>query len=582
MIPRNEYPRPQLVRDELSWLNLNGKWFFEIDNANSGGARGLYKAEKYDNEIIVPFVPESEASGIGNTDYMLRVWYCRKFELPEHFDLSCGRVILRFGAMDYEGQVWINGDFMGQHKGGFVPASFDITESLKKGENRINVTCYDNVRDPLQPSGKQCSSYANHGCFYTRCTGIWQTVWLEYVPSVYIDHIKMIPDAKNEKVDVTVYLEGGNAPLSLEVSYKGEKIAEKTCYTRSNTASVSIDIPSPHLWDIGKPELYDIKISTDKDIVSSYFGMRDIDIVGNKVLLNGRSIFMRLVLDQGYYPGGIYTAIDDSQFVRDIELSMACGFNGARMHMKVFEPRFIYHADRMGYLLWDEFPNWGLDIARPEAMKSMIPEWLEILKRDVNSPAIMGWCPFNESWPGGCNTLFDAVYDITKMYDPSRPVIDTSGWIHIGKTDIFDVHDYVQVKDEFAAHYDPLFTGEGEVFYNGEGGVPSSPYDGKMPYFVSEFGGSFWDINAVLTSAGQESGSAWGYGGAPRSKEELQQRMIDLCTVLLDNPCICGFCYTQFTDVMQEMNGVFSFDRRPKVDLEAVCRAISRKAAIED
>lgn len=581
MIPRPEYPRPQLVRGDESWINLNGKWFFEIDNAESGGQRGLYKMDRYEKEIIVPFVPESEASGIENVDFMTRVWYCRTFTLPESFDSTKGKILLHFGAMNYEGQVWINDAFMGEHKGGYVPATFDITTAVQAGENRINVTCKNEVRNPLQPSGKQCSSYANHGCFYTRCTGIWQTVWIEYVPNIYIDSIKMLPDVKGEKLDVTVYLAGGNADITAKVFYKGEFVSEAKALSHCNTATFSVNVPDPHLWNVGAPELYDIEITAGEDKITSYFGMRSVDIVGNKFMLNDKSVFMRLVLDQGYYEKGIYTALSDDEFVRDIKLSMEAGFNGARMHMKVFEPRFIYHADKMGYLLWDEFPNWGLDIARPEAMNSMIPEWLQILRRDVNSPAVIGWCAFNESWPGGSPTLYNTTYDITKMFDPTRPVIDTSGWIHLGKTDIFDVHDYVQPKDEFKAHYVGLVDGS-DVFYNGEGGGPSAPYDRKMPFFVSEFGGSFWDIDTKEESHGQESGNPWGYGDAPKTKEELQQRMIDLCTILLDNPGVCGFCYTQFTDVMQEMNGVFSFDRRSKVDLEKVHAALSRKAAIED
>ncbi len=581
MIPRPEYPRPQLVRGEETWMNLNGKWFFESDNADSGGERGLYKQDSYSHEIIVPFVPESEASGIENTDFMYRVWYCRSFTLPDNFDPDKGHILLRFGAINYESQVWINGAFMGQHEGGYVPVVFDITKEVHTGENRINVTCKNDVKNCLQPSGKQCAQYHNHGCFYTRCTGIWQTVWLEYVPNIYIDSIKMLPDVKGEKLDVTVYLSGGNTEVGAKVYYKGDFVSEAKAASSCNTAAFSLKVPSPHLWNVGAPELYDIEFTAGEDKVSSYFGMRSIDIDGNRIRINGKSIFMRLVLDQGYYEKGIYTAVNDKEFVRDIKLSMSAGFNGARMHMKVFEPRFIYHADRMGYILWDEYPNWGLDIARPEAMYAMIPEWMDVLRRDVNSPAVIGWCAFNESWPGNSNRLYNAAYDMAKMFDPTRPAIDTSGWIHSGKTDIFDVHDYVQEKEKFHEHYDGLVNG-GCVFYNGEGGAPSNPYDGKMPYFVSEFGGAFWDIDTITENSGQESGNPWGYGSAPKSKEEFQERLISLCTVLLDNPGICGFCYTQFTDVMQEMNGIFSFDRRSKVDLSAVHAALSRKAAIED
>ena len=222
-----------------------------------------------------------------------------------------------------------------------------------------------------------------------------------------------------------------------------------------------------------------------------------------------------------------------------------------------------------------------ISCARPEAMNAMVPEWLDIIRRDVNSPAIIGWCAFNESWPGGSARLYDTVYDITKMFDPTRPVIDTSGWIHLGKTDIFDVHDYVQEKEDFYNHYKGLFDG-GDVFYNGEGGGPSAPYDRKMPYFVSEFGGAFWDIDTILESDGQESGNAWGYGNAPKSPEELETRMIDLCTILLDNPGVCGFCYTQLYDIEQEQNGLYTYDRKPKMDMSVLKRINARRAAIED
>lgn len=580
-IPRPEYPRPQLVRDDSTWLNLNGKWAFEIDNAGSGGPRGLYKHDDYASEIIVPFVPESKASGVGNEDYMFRVWYARRFELPENFDCEKGRVILRFNAADYETQAWMNGQFLGVRRGGFTPFEYDVTDAVKKGENLLTVTCFDDVRDPLQASGKQCASYSNHGCFYTRCTGIWQTVWLEYVPNTYIKSIKMLPDVKNEKLDVTVSLTG-NADVKATVTYKGEFVCEAECKAVCGVARFAAEIKAPKLWNPGAPEIYDIEITAGEDRVKSYFGMRDVEIIGNKFVINGKSTFMRLVLDQGYYPDGIYTAKDDEEVKRDIELSMAAGFNGARMHMKIFEPAYIYHADMMGYMLWGEYPNWGLDIARNEAMASMLPEWIRELERDVNSPAIIGWCPFNESWPGNSDTLFNVVYDMTKMFDPMRPIIDSSGWIHIGKTDMFDVHDYVQVPEEFYAHYAPLVTGEGTPYYNGEGGAPSGPYDGKLPYFVSEFGGAFWDIDTKEESGGQESGNPWGYGEAPKSKAELFERMKALCTILLDNPGVCGFCYTQFTDVMQEMNGIFSFDRRCKVDIDALRAVISKKAAIED
>lgn len=576
-IPRPEYPRPSLRRGEETWMNLNGTWFFEIDRANSGKQRGLQNQTEYSQKILVPFVPESQASGIQDIDFMERVWYARTFDLPVHFDTEKGRVLLHIGAMDYEGEVWINGSQAGSHTGGYTPAVFDITALVKKGENRINITVADPLRTPLQPSGKQCEQYHPYACFYTRCTGIWQTVWLEYVPKVYIQKVKMLPDVRGEKLDVQVTL-SGNAQVRAVVTYKGKPVAEGGVAATGGTAVFSLPIVSPVLWGPGEPNLYDIEFTAGEDRVASYFGMRSIEVDGNKVLINGKSVFQRLVLDQGYYPEGIYTALDAKEFSRDIALCMSAGFNGARMHMKIFEPGFIYAADHAGYLLWGEFPNWGLDITRHEAMGIMLPQWLEAIERDCNSPSIIGWCPFNESFPGTNTVIYDMVYKITKQFDPTRLVLDTSGYIHAGKTDMYDVHDYEQNPETFASHYAPLLVGE-KPFFNDLGG--NIGYDGNLPFFVSEFGGAFFDIDAVVENSEQNSGNPWGYGDAPRTSEELYQRFAALCTALLDNPCICGLCYTQFTDVEQEMNGIFAFDRRSKVEVERLRAVLSRRAAIE-
>ena len=577
-IPRPEYPRPNLRRGENSWLNLNGTWYFESDRGDSGGARELYKREQYAKEITVPFVPESEASGLRDTDFMRRVWYCRTFELPAHFALAHGRVLLHCGAVNYEAQVWLNGDFAGQHRGGYTPFTLDITELLHPGENRINLTACSDVRSPLQPSGKQSERFHSFGCFYTRCTGIWQTVWLEYVPETYIQNIKLLPDVKGEKLDVQVTL-SGNAPVHAAVTFETQWIGEGWGESTGGVATFSVPVPDPVLWGPGEPNLYDIEILAGEDRVTSYFGMRSVEVDGYRLRINGKSVFQRLVLDQGYYPEGIYTASGRADFARDIRLSMEAGFNGARMHMKIFEPGFIYEADHAGYLLWGEYPNWGLDISRPGALDVMLPEWMEAVVRDVNSPSIIGWCPFNESFPGENTSIYDTVYRITKLYDPTRPVLDTSGYVHGGVGDLYDVHDYEQDPAVFAAHYAPLSIGE-KPYHNEIGGNPG--YDGQRPYFVSEFGGAFYDLDARSLPGTQDSGAVWGYGEAPQTRAALTDRMIDLCRVLMENHRVCGFCYTQFTDVEQEMNGVYTYDRRAKMEISRVREALGAPAAIEE
>lgn len=575
-IPRAEYPRPAVLRAADTWQNLNGKWQFETDLSDSGMDRALWTKPVLDGEIIVPFVPESKLSGIENTDYMKRVWYRREFTLTD--ENTAGRTLIHFGAVDYRTDVLINGIHAGTHIGGYTPFTFDITDSVRAGENTVVVTAYDDTRDILQPTGKQSIGYANSGCLYTRCTGIWQTVWLEFVPRTYIEKIIMLPDVPEECLRVRLRLAGDDAEsgdsmtIHAAVSKDGEDVCERDVSASGKEVSFTLPVKNPVLWDVGTPELYDIVFTLGDDLVASYFGMRDVKISGNKFLLNGKPLFQRLVLDQGYFPDGIYTPETADELRRDIELSIAAGFNGARMHMKVFEPEYIYQADHMGYLLWGEFPNWGLYCSRDDAALVMMPQWIEELERDMSSPSIIGWCPFNEIGPERNVEMLRLVYNTTKLIDPTRPVIDTSGYTHV-ITDIYDVHDYEQETETFRAHYAALAGGEGEAFVNFPG---HESYDGKMPYFVSEFGGAFYDLDAA-DAAGNDQKDGWGYGKRPEGEEDFCRRFEELCGVLMDNSGVCGFCYTQLTDVMQEKNGLYTYDRRPKFDIERLRRAIERR-----
>lgn len=559
-------------------MSLNGKWEFEFDFGKSGVDRRMWENGSFTKEIVVPFAPESKLSGIEYTDFVESVWYRRSFTLPK--EAKGKRIILRFGAVDNFAEVWINGKRAGEHRGGYTPFSFDITKLLTDGENTVCVHAEDNTRDPLQPSGKQSHLYHNHGCFYTRCTGIWQSVWLEFLPETYIESIKIIPDPAGEKADVTVRFNGYKNPAALRAvaAFEGNPVCEKEVKVSGKHCSFSLEIKNPVLWDIGEANLYDLTLTTEDDMVSTYFGMRSVSVDGHKFLLNGRSVFQRLVLDQGYYEEGIYTAKSEEDFVRDIELSMSAGFNGARMHMKVFEPGFIYHADHMGYLLWGEYPNWGLDAERRGAFDAIASAWREEIKRDINSPAIIGWCPLNEIWTSSVHEFIRNLYSLTKALDSSRPAIDISGFMHSEFTDIYDVHDYEQDVEVFKSHYEPLKSGKGEAFIN----YPEHEVrDENLPYFVSEFGGTFWDSNNADV-AGDNQNLSWGYGERPVSCEEFYNRFEGLVSALLENERICGFCYTQLTDVMQEQNGLFTFGRKPKFDVERLRKAVQKKAAIED
>lgn len=574
-IPRPEYPRPQMVRD--NWINLNGWWEFEIDNGNSGKERKFYKREKLDGKILVPFCPESKLSGVEYKDFMPAVWYRREFTVPE--DWLEQRVILHFGAVDYDAEVWVNGKSVGTHRGGYTSFSFDITDFIQKGTNVLTVCAQDDVRSGLQPRGKQSSLFYSHGCDYTRTTGIWQTVWLECVPHTYIESFRLTPDVENGRVHLEVSFKGDtkDCVLVAEARYNSNEMGSNVAVIAGDRAFISIDLVDVHLWGPEEPNLYDLRLYIQKgnvivDEVSSYFGMRSVTWDNKAVYINGKPVFMRLVLDQGFYPDGIYTAPTDEDIKKDIEISMGLGFNGARLHEKIFEPRFLYWADKLGYLVWGEHANWGLDITTPMGLERFLPEWLEALKRDYNHPSIIGWCPFNETWDldgkKQDNEVLRIVYQATKAIDKTRPVIDTSGNYHV-VTDIFDIHCYEQDVEKFASFFEPMKSG-GEVYVT----FPNrQKYEGQA-YFVSEYGGIWWN-------PGQADDKGWGYGNRPNSEEEFIQRYKGLTETLLSNPRICGFCYTQLYDIEQEVNGLYTYDRKPKFDPEIIKKINIQKAAIE-
>ncbi len=568
MIPRPEHPQPQMRRD--SWMNLNGEWDFAFDFGNSGIDRKLYEKTELDRKIMVPFCPESVLSGIGYKDFMRSVWYHRTVELTEA--QTAGKVLLHFGAVDYECRVWVNGQSAGVHKGGYTSFVFDVTKLVHPGKNSLSVYAGDDMRRGVQARGKQSELYGSHNCDYTRTTGIWQTVWLEFVPERYIKAVRYYPNIAEGTVTVQAVTEGAGT-LRARAFYEGDECGSAKSVICAGQGFLTISLSELHLWEAGHGRLYELELCFEEDLVHSYFGMREVRAEGERVLINGKSVFQRLVLDQGFYPDGIYTAPSEEALVQDIRLSMEAGFNGARLHQKVFEPLFLYHCDRLGYLVWGEYGNWGLDYSAPESLKRFLPEWLEAVDRDFNHPAIIGWCPFNETWDyegrKQDDDLIALVYRMTKQRDVTRPCIDTSGNYHV-ESDIFDTHDYTQDPQIFAAHFADFAAG-------------GKPYDqaGKrqrflegIPFFVSEYGGIKWDADGA-------DAAGWGYGTGPATKEEFLARYKGLTDVLLDHPRMFGFCYTQLYDVEQERNGLYTYDRKPKFDMDVIRKINSRKAEIE-
>ena len=574
-MPRCEYPRPNLVRE--GWLCLNGEWEFKIDHSRSGKDLDFKGSYPFESKITVPFCPESSLSGIGNTDYMNCVWYRRKVTVPEEF--AGKRVILHFGACDWETNVYINGKKVATHMGGYTPFSADITDALREGENVIAVEAIDDVRSGKQFSGKQSVRFASSGCFYTRTTGIWQTVWMEAVDPAHVVNygVSVDIDAPSFTLDVKVSEKAYGKTLTATVTYEGKEMAKVSTRVNSETVNLSSTLKERHLWEIGAGRLYDVKLTisdsdTVYDSVDAYFGLRSVAINKEGFFLNGKYVFGRFVLDQGFYPDGIYTAPTDEALKKDITDSMSLGFNGARLHQKVFEPRFLYHADKLGYMLWGEAGNWGWDHTNLVNIYNFLPEWLEEIDRDRAHPSIIGWCPLNETWdkPNGArmpNEIPLMIYNVTRAADPTRPVITNSGYVPAYTTSgaqigaAFDVHDYTQDPEAFAKVFDELDAGliKDQLHRNG---VYSKRQvlDTTKTIFVSEYGGIAW----------VENGEGWGYGTSVKTKEEFLERLEGLTAVLRENPHICALCYTQLYDVEQEKNGILTYERQFKFAPEVI------------
>lgn len=533
MIPRPEHPQPQFERAD--WINLNGEWSFTFEPGQP------------DRKILVPFCPESALSGVGHTDFIETIQYQRPFAIPAEWR---ERVVLHFGGVDYRCDVLIDGQLVGRHAGGQCAFAFDVTRFVKPGgEHELRVAVRDDVRGYVQPSGKQSPKRESHGCHYTRVTGIWQTVWLESVPVSGLRDVQIIPDLDGGRF---VFVPTSDGPVTVR-AHTGE--------TATGVGVVVLELREPRAWSPRDPFLYELEFSVGTDRVRSYAGLRKIHCNGNRLLLNNEPVYLRLVLDQGYYADGIWTAPSDAALKRDIELAMAAGFNGARLHQKVFEPRFHYWADRLGYLTFGEAASWGCNPASFEGRDNFLREWREIVVRDRNHPSIIAWTPWNEAWWIQNEEHFGRslieTYELTRALDPTRPVHTASGGAHC-RTDIWSVHSYgPDLANVIATRQDANLERAQKTL------AESAPYAGQ-PYLVAEFGGV------------KVEGEGWGYGDVAKSAEEFYRRLDEQVKTIRAAVDVTGFCYTQLTDVEQEQNGIYRYDRSAKFEMKRVAEIFSQ------
>lgn len=567
-LPRQEYPRPQFERTD--WVNLNGPWTYTFDFGKTGIDRKLFESKGFDSTITVPFCPESKLSGVEYKDFIPAMWYQRTIRIPDSW--RDRRTMLNFGAVDYFCAVYIDGKLVGRHWGSSDSFGFDITGYVLDGaDHSLVVRVEDDTRSGVQPLGKQSSLYYSHGCMYTRTTGIWQTVWMEPVDRCGLASVYVVPDLDRKVFTVQPEFRAFADGLVFEAVVRdGNKVVGRVKMPASPGLKLDVPLKSVKTWSPESPFLYDVDFTVyDRngnalDKVKSYAGMRKIHTVGNRLYLNNRPYFLRLVLDQGFYPDGIWTAPSDDALRRDIELSMAAGFNGARLHQKVFEERFHYWADRLGYLTWGEAPSWGADANRIESARNFIPEWENVVVRDRNHPSIIAWTPFNETWERPENSekamqhdrLVSDVFSATHRLD-YRPVNDASGNYHV-VTDLWTVHKYDQDPEKLAAWFD---ISDGR--YPCQDPKRDVPYGGQ-PFFIDEYGGIKWIVGKEFAS------NSWGYGQGPRTLDEFYTRLGALTDVILGVPYMSGYCYTQLTDVEQEQNGIYNYDRTPKFDMDRI------------
>jgi beta-galactosidase/beta-glucuronidase len=580
-IPRKEYPRPQFERAE--WLNLNGEWNFKFDKENKGEKEKWYKESNFDKKIMVPFSYETKASGIGEEGFCPNVWYQKSITIPSEYENK--EIILHFQAADYKTKLWVNGAFVGERKGGQIAFSFNITDYLD-GTNVLNIVVKnEDSQSCYQPRGKQRWLDQNYECWYVQTTGIWQTVWLEFLNETHVQAVKITPDIDTESVEFSYEISGDlNQTLLLKTSilFKGQLIKsfDQTISRSNQTVTTNIASDFHHWrvvrWSPQSPNLYDIEFTLFKngevvDYVKSYFGMRKISIENGNVLLNNIPLYQKLILDQGYWEESHLTPPSEEAIIEDIDRTLEMGFNGVRKHMKVEDQRYLYWADKKGLLVWSEMA--ATYEFSDGAVQNFTEEWIEVVKQHYNHPCIITWTPFNESW--GVKNIYtnhkqqkftEGIYHLTKAMDSMRPVIVNDGWEHT-VSDIISLHDYVEYGDEFLNRYiDKEKVVNNDIAFNKFKHAMAQGYQYKgQPIIISEYGGIAFN-----------SDKGWGYGNQVKSEGDFLHRYESITQAIKNTSYISGFCYTQLSDVQQEVNGLLKEDREPKVDVNKI-RAINNK-----
>ena len=580
VIPRPEHPRPDFVRD--TFCNLNGQWQFAFDDSDVGLQEGWFRPGfNLDREITVPFCYQSAASGIGPTDEIHPImWYRRSFTIPA--EMQGRRILLRFGAVDFEAAVYVNGQMVGGHKGGYTPFALDITPFLTEGENDLCVRVVDRP-DPIQPRGKQYWHRGLMGCWYTPVSGIWQTVYMEAVSDLYVDYVHITPDIDKGFAYAEVMLNRkpvSKVQISLNVSVNGQEIREMTVSTvnRSVVATIDLNTNVTHipvsLWSIRNPVLHDVRVQVldngnVKDQVDTYFGMRKIEVHNGVIYLNNKRLYQRLILDQGYWPDTLITPPSDEAIQEDLNWTIRFGYNGARKHQKIEDPRYYYWADKMGVLVWGELPS--PYAYTDETVENLTVTMQEFIRRDFNHPSIITWVPLNESW-GIPNILNNTrqqmtasmMYYLTKAADGTRLCSANDGWEQM-QTDICGLHDYAAEKRVLDAHFaDRQYIEEQTCDCYRCYAIPEQR-SGKEAFMVTEFGGiAFENIGEQGEMGGMNT---WGYHGKVTDQEAFFARFQEAMDAVVAIPFNQGYCYTQLTDVMQEINGLLTPDRKPKMDV---------------